>query len=154
MTDQTKGHQNSWLSMNNVSPEQLIRKRWTNSMACSFAWSKYLRVFVSSRHLVCFLCYRSRPRPALATVNTKWIWDDSYDTWNFPVRQAVAVQTCNIPCWSSSWTDSLHTFFNLQQTVTRKTRYRCPVYVKRIFLIFWCRLTFRRFCRPFLLRPA
>jgi len=37
-------------------------------------------------------------------MNTKQIWGNSYSTWNFPVSQAISIQTCNILCYSSQWT--------------------------------------------------
>jgi hypothetical protein len=78
--------------------------RRTNSVICSFPWFKSL-VFLSlgTSEFYC-LCDRTQRRPGLATKNTECIWAYSYDTWNFPASQAVAVQTFHILCWSSRWT--------------------------------------------------
>jgi hypothetical protein len=76
----------------------------TNSMACSFAWLRSLRYsFLRTPEGYC-LCYRSQWRPGLATANAEWIWDDLYDTWNFPATQAITVRTCNVVHWGSRWT--------------------------------------------------
>jgi len=50
------------------------------------------------------LFYRNQWRPGLATTNREWIWDESFDTWNFPASLAVTVLTCNILRWGPRWT--------------------------------------------------
>jgi hypothetical protein len=50
------------------------------------------------------LCYRNQWRPGLATTNREWMWDESFDTWNFPASQVIIVLTCNILRWGSRWT--------------------------------------------------
>jgi hypothetical protein len=80
------------------------RTRYTNSMACSFPWFKSLRFLLLVTSEVYGLCYKSQWHPKLAITNTKWIWDNLYNTWNSPVSLALTVQASNILHWSSSWT--------------------------------------------------
>ena len=74
----------------------LDRTKWTNSMAGSFPCFKSLRFSSQETSKVYCLCSRSQWCPGLATTNTEWIWDDSYDTWNIPASYAIGVQTCNV----------------------------------------------------------
>ena len=126
------------------------RTRWTNSPGCFFLWFKFLSLGISK---VCCLCYGSQWRPGLATYNTEWIWEDSYDTWKFPASQAVTVRTCSVLRWSSSG-KSLSIFFHLHQAVTRKPRFGMPVFIKLFFLVLWCRFTFCKFGRAFFVHPV
>jgi hypothetical protein len=80
------------------------RTKLSNSDVCSFPWLKPLRVSSLGISEVNRLCCRRRCRPGLATTNTEWTWDVSYDTWNLPASQAITVQTCNVLRWSSRWT--------------------------------------------------
>jgi hypothetical protein len=75
--------------------------RWTNSMACSFLWFKSHRFLYPETSQVYCLCCRTQWRPGLATVNTEWIWDHSYDPRNCPTSQSIAEQTCNVLRWGS-----------------------------------------------------
>lgn len=73
---------------NTMFPEQWITGG-TNSMGCFFPWFESHRFLCRRTSVVYCLCHRSRWHPGLAAVNTEWIGDDSYDTWNFPVNRAM-----------------------------------------------------------------
>jgi hypothetical protein len=78
--------------------------RWTNITTCSFSWFKSLTYLSLGISKVYCLWYGSQWSPGLATKNPEWVWDNSYDTWNFPARQAINVQTCSVLRWRSRWT--------------------------------------------------
>ena len=90
--------------------------------------------------------------PGLATTNTEWIWDDWYDTWNFPVSHAVTIQTCNVQRWSSSWIlweFSLFSTSRNSETTIQKTYFQMA-----FFHILWCRFAFCWFGRTSSVHPV
>ena len=93
-----------WEFLNDFFSGTMDRTRWTSSMACFFPWLKCLKFLSLGISKLYSSCYISRWRPALATTNTESIWDDSYDTWNFPASQATTLQSCNLLGRSSSCT--------------------------------------------------
>ena len=90
--------------LNNLFPEKRIVRggpaAWT---APSPDLKPLLFLYLGTSAAYC-LCYRSQWRPGLSTMDTERIRDDSHDTWNFPVNQAIAVKTHNVLRWSSRWT--------------------------------------------------
>ena len=94
--------------------------KWTITMACYFHWFKSLILASLVTSKFCCLCYRRQWCPGPATTNTDWIWDASYDTWNFPECQAVTALKLYV--------DTSGIFFNYQEAVTRKLCFRRPTF--------------------------
>ena len=80
------------------------RTRWTNSTACSLPGLKSLRFLSLLTSEAYCLYYRRQWRTGLTTTNSEWIWDGSCNIWNVPTSQEIAVQKCNVLCWSSRYT--------------------------------------------------
>ena len=100
--------------------------RWTNIMATSFPWFQSL-TFSSSETSAVYRLWR----PGLVTTDREWIWDDSWDTWNYPSSQANALRTGNFKCWNSRWT--LRLFFGCRR----------PVFILYFVLVLLCSFTFK-----------
>jgi hypothetical protein len=83
---------------------RMDRKRQTSSTARLFPWFKFVSPLSPGASTVYCLCYRIQWLPGLESTDAEWIWDDLYDTWNFPASQIITVQRCKVLRWSSRWT--------------------------------------------------
>lgn len=90
--------------LNNLLPEQRIGPGGPTARPAPSSDLQPLLFLSQGTSAVYCLSYRSQWRPAISTVDTEWIRDDSHDTWNFPANQAIAVETRNVLLWSSKWT--------------------------------------------------
>jgi len=91
----------SWLLEKGFSGT-MDRTNCTSCAASSFPWFKSV-IFLCLWTCKSTVVLQIQWLPRIVTTNTEWIWDDWYDTWNFPVSRAVTAQTCNVQRWSSRW---------------------------------------------------
>jgi hypothetical protein len=123
------------------------RSQWRPELAATNMECQYFR---SNQHtLLAKLYYVATsydPELGMFHVkNTEWIWDDPYDTWNFPASQAITVQKCKVLHWSSRrYFEHFHSSgWPNSEAMLHKA---C---VHNTSLLVLCKITFCRFGRAF-----
>jgi len=83
-----------WEFLNNMFLEQWIGwcrlSAWPAHSLAIYPLDCYIWWYLKSS---VYVCYRIHWYPGLRTAITEWIWDDPYDTRNFPVDQQITVQS-------------------------------------------------------------
>jgi hypothetical protein len=136
--------------------EKVFPEQWIGQGGPTFwsarLWFKSLRYLSLWTSKVYCLCYRSQWHTRPATTNKECIWNNSYDTWNFPASQVIRVQTCNLLGYNLE-VDTLNISSNLQQAAIRKICFSRSMLTKHFLFVLCCRFTFRRFAHAVFCYP-
>ena len=115
------------------------RTWWTNSKACSFSGFTTLNIFISGH--ICSLLFKLQKSVTSRTFNN---WHRMDSGW-FARYLEFSNESGN-RCWDMQRpalklkVDTSSIFFNLQEAVTRRPRFRTPKFIKHFLL--YCGLTF------------